>query len=82
MKGCVYTLTRTSHPLATSRSSSSISLNTHKQQADVLDTIKQLGYAKCTLVGHDWGAAIAWKVTQQVCCGIDDGIVYYSLCIK
>jgi epoxide hydrolase 4 len=28
---------------------------------DVKETIRALGYERCTLVGHDWGGAIAWS---------------------
>lgn len=30
---------------------------------DVRDTILGLGYSKCVLVAHDWGALIAWNVS-------------------
>jgi pimeloyl-ACP methyl ester carboxylesterase len=30
--------------------------------ADILGLIKALGYQKTNLVGHDWGAAVAWEV--------------------
>ncbi len=32
---------------------------------DVEAVIKALGYDQCTLVGHDWGGAIAWGVANQ-----------------
>jgi pimeloyl-ACP methyl ester carboxylesterase len=31
---------------------------------DVRGVIRALGYASCTLIGHDWGGAISWKVAQ------------------
>jgi len=27
---------------------------------DIVMLVQQLGYAKCTLVAHDWGGVIAW----------------------
>jgi pimeloyl-ACP methyl ester carboxylesterase len=30
--------------------------------ADVHDLVRHLGHARCTLVGHDWGGAVAWAV--------------------
>ena len=27
---------------------------------DVVALIQQFGYAKCTLVAHDWGGVVAW----------------------
>lgn len=35
-------------------------------QADVVDLIAQLGHRSCILVGHDWGAAVAWTVARSV----------------
>ena len=32
---------------------------------DVVSVIGALGYDRCTLVGHDWGGAIAWAVSNQ-----------------
>ena len=32
---------------------------------DVAAVIRGLGYDQCTLVGHDWGGAIAWGVANQ-----------------
>ncbi|KAK6727774.1 hypothetical protein RB195_005449 [Necator americanus] len=29
---------------------------------DVREVVEKLGYKKCFLMGHDWGAAIAWRV--------------------
>ena len=32
---------------------------------DVKEVVSALGYEKCVLVGHDWGALIAWYVTMN-----------------
>ncbi len=32
---------------------------------DVVELIPALGHDRATLVGHDWGGAIAWAVTQK-----------------
>ncbi len=31
-----------------------------KLRQDIVELVKQFGYAKCTLVAHDWGGVIAW----------------------
>lgn len=36
-----------------------------KLRQDVVQLISQFGYAKCTLVAHDWGGVIAWRVVQK-----------------
>lgn len=33
--------------------------------ADIQGLIKQLGYVKAHIVGHDWGGAIAWNLAQK-----------------
>ncbi|GAB4358812.1 MAG: alpha/beta fold hydrolase [Cyanophyceae cyanobacterium] len=33
--------------------------------ADTVGVVKALGYSRCTLVGHDWGGAIAWHVAAD-----------------
>lgn len=33
--------------------------------ADVAELVKALGHKSCVLVGHDWGAAIAWAVAHK-----------------
>lgn len=33
--------------------------------ADIQGLIKQLGYMKAHIVGHDWGGAIAWNLAQK-----------------
>lgn len=33
--------------------------------ADTVGVIRALGYERCTLVGHDWGGAIAWHVAAD-----------------
>ncbi|GAB1604936.1 epoxide hydrolase 4-like [Argonauta hians] len=35
--------------------------NIDNLSADVCEVVKALGYKECVLVGHDWGAAIAWN---------------------
>jgi len=30
---------------------------------DIADIVDQLGYKSCVLVGHDWGAIVAWGVS-------------------
>ena len=32
---------------------------------DVKEVVSALGYEKCILVGHDWGALVAWYVTMN-----------------
>lgn len=32
---------------------------------DVIGLIKHFGYKKAVIVGHDWGAAVAWAVAQR-----------------
>ncbi|MEO0408036.1 MAG: alpha/beta hydrolase [Cyanobacteria bacterium P01_A01_bin.135] len=32
---------------------------------DVAEVVRALGYEQCTLVGHDWGGAIAWNVAYD-----------------
>ena len=34
--------------------------NFDKLRMDVVNLISQFGYAKCTLVAHDWGGVVAW----------------------
>lgn len=37
----------------------------HRVAADVVELAKSLGYAEFTLVGHDWGGAVAYTVAIQ-----------------
>jgi pimeloyl-ACP methyl ester carboxylesterase len=32
---------------------------------DIVELISALGYSKCTLVAHDWGGVIAWRVVYR-----------------
>ena len=34
-------------------------------QSDVHEMVRALGYSSCVLVGHDWGAAIAWAAVDD-----------------
>ena len=36
-----------------------------KLEDDVYALVKALGYERCTLVGHDWGGAIAWSAVDR-----------------
>ena len=31
-----------------------------KLTKDIVELVSQFGYAKCTLVAHDWGGVIGW----------------------
>jgi pimeloyl-ACP methyl ester carboxylesterase len=37
----------------------------HKLALDAREVIEKLGYEKCYLIGHDWGAGIAWRVAEK-----------------
>lgn len=41
------------------------SYKTAKMRADIKALIEQLGYKKCVLVCHDWGAVIGWTFIQS-----------------
>lgn len=36
-----------------------------KLKQDVVELIPALGYTSCTLVAHDWGGVVAWRVVQR-----------------
>ena len=37
-----------------------------KLTQDIIVLIENLGYAKCTLVAHDWGGVVGWYVTHII----------------
>jgi pimeloyl-ACP methyl ester carboxylesterase len=43
--------------------------------ADVVGVVQGLGHERCTLVGHDWGGAIAWAVADAHPALVDNLIV-------
>lgn len=37
----------------------------HELVQDLAELVPALGHKKCVLVGHDWGAAVAWAFAAQ-----------------
>ena len=36
-----------------------------KLKQDIIELVPALGYATCTLVAHDWGGVVCWRVVQN-----------------